>query len=80
LLKNASLGIGIPFLMLAVGQVIGASLAGLLIDAFNFMYTFIIYGVIGFIPLFIYPKVKLEEKPITKRRLQPTPTPKTPKL
>ncbi|MBO1212468.1 MFS transporter [Staphylococcus nepalensis] len=64
--KNASLGIGIPFLMLAVGQVIGASLAGLLIDAFNFMYTFIIYGVIGFIPLFIYPKVKLEENQLPK--------------
>ncbi|MGI2268954.1 hypothetical protein [Staphylococcus cohnii] len=59
--KNASLGIGIPFLMLAIGQVIGSSLAGLFIDMFNFMYTFIIYGLIGFTPLFIYPKVEVLE-------------------
>lgn len=61
--KNASLGIGIPFLMLAIGQVIGSTFAGLFIDTFNFMFTFMIYGLIGFIPLFIYPKVEaLESK------------------
>ena len=38
--KNASLGIGIPFLMLAIGQVIGSTFAGLFIDTFNFMFTF----------------------------------------
>lgn len=61
--KNASLGIGIPFLMLAIGQVFGSTFAGLFIDTFNFMFTFMIYGLIGFIPLFIYPKVEaLESK------------------
>ena len=42
---------------------IGSTFAGLFIDTFNFMFTFMIYGLIGFIPLLIYPKVEaLESK------------------
>lgn len=59
-LKNASLGIGIPFLMLAVGQVLGSVVAGSLVDQFNYTMTFLIYGLIGMIALFIYPKVNVK--------------------
>lgn len=64
--KNASLGIGIPFLLLAVGQVIGSSVAGIVIDMLNYEYTFIIYGIIGLIPLLIYPKVEVAENKVPK--------------
>ena len=58
--KNASLGIGIPFLMLAVGQVIGSIVAGSLVDQFDYSATFLIYGIIGMMALFIYPTVKVK--------------------
>ncbi|MGW7890099.1 MFS transporter [Staphylococcus xylosus] len=64
--KNASLGIGIPFLLLAVGQVIGSSFAGVFIDILNYKQTFLIYGVIGFIPLLIYPKVEITKSKVPK--------------
>ena len=64
--KNASLGIGIPFLLLAVGQVIGSSFAGVFIDILNYQYTFLIYGVIGLIPLLIYPKVEITKSKAPK--------------
>lgn len=66
--KNASLGIGIPFLLLAVGQVIGSSIAGIVIDILNYEYSFIIFGIIGLIPLLIYPKVEVTENKIPKGR------------
>lgn len=66
--KNASLGIGIPFLLLAVGQVIGSSIAGIVIDILNYQYSFIIFGIIGLIPLLIYPKVEVTENKIPKGR------------
>ncbi|MFB5660421.1 MFS transporter [Alteribacillus sp. HJP-4] len=55
-IKNASLGIGIPFLLLAVGQVIGSSLAGLFIGAWGYAPAFILYGFIGIAAVFIGPK------------------------
>lgn len=58
--KNASLGIGIPFLMLAVGQVMGSIMAGTLIDNLNYTTTFVIYGVIGLLALLIYPTVNVK--------------------
>ncbi len=58
--KNASLGIGIPFLMLAVGQVIGSVLAGPIVEQLGYTFTFVIYGIIGLTPVLIYPKVEVK--------------------
>lgn len=58
--KNASLGIGIPFLMLAVGQVIGSVLAGPIVEELGYTFTFVIYGIIGLTPALIYPKVEVK--------------------
>ncbi|MBB5171863.1 MFS transporter [Texcoconibacillus texcoconensis] len=58
-ITNASLGICIPFLLLAVGQVIGSSLAGLLIGLSGYEFSFIIFGVIGMVATFIGPKKQL---------------------
>ncbi|WP_125563264.1 hypothetical protein [Salibacterium salarium] len=55
-LTNASLGIGTPFLLLAVGQVLGSSVAGVLIGALSFTWTFAIYGLIGIIAMIPGPK------------------------
>lgn len=61
---------GIPFLMLTVGQVLGSAIAGNLIDNLNYDSTFVIYGLIGLLALVIYPSVdvkpgKVEENQIT---------------
>ncbi|UXU51107.1 MFS transporter [Staphylococcus arlettae] len=64
--KNASLGIGIPFLLLAVGQVIGSSLAGIVIDTVNFQNTFIIFSITGYLALLLYPQIKVKAKPQPK--------------
>lgn len=58
--KNASLGIGIPFLMLAVGQVIGSVLAGPIVEELGYTFTFVIYGIIGLTTILIYPKVEVK--------------------
>ncbi|MFU0767655.1 MFS transporter [Staphylococcus pasteuri] len=58
--KNASLGIGIPFLMLAVGQVIGSVLAGPIVEELGYTFTFVIYGIIGLTPILTYPKVEVK--------------------
>ncbi|RIP33965.1 MFS transporter [Staphylococcus gallinarum] len=59
--KNASLGIGIPFLMLAFGQVLGSMIAGTLIDNLNYSATFIVYGLIGLFALVLYPTVEVKK-------------------
>ncbi|UOQ45791.1 hypothetical protein MUN89_07640 [Halobacillus salinarum] len=43
-ITNASLGIGVPFLLLALGQVIGSILAGWFIGKWDFAACFIVYG------------------------------------
>lgn len=58
--KNASLGIGIPFLMLAVGQVLGSMVAGPFIEDLGYTMTFIIYGLIGLVALILFPKVDVQ--------------------
>lgn len=58
--KNASLGIGIPFLMLAVGQVLGSIVAGPFIEDLGYTMTFIIYGLIGLVALLLFPKVDVQ--------------------
>ncbi|WP_301419794.1 MFS transporter [Mammaliicoccus lentus] len=55
-LKNASFGIGLPFLLLALGQVIGSLFAGFIIDIFDYEITFFIYSCISLIALFLTPK------------------------
>lgn len=64
--KNASLGIGIPFLMLAVGQVIGSMFAGTLIDHLNYAMTFMVHGLVGFSAVIMYPKVEVKPSLIEK--------------
>ena len=58
--KNASLGIGIPFLMLAVGQVLGSMVAGPFIEDLGYTMPFIIYGLIGLVALLLFPKVDVQ--------------------
>lgn len=53
--KNASLGIGLPFLLLAVGQVFGSLMVGVSIDMIGYSTSFIIFGAIGFISLVTTP-------------------------
>lgn len=55
-ITNASLGIGTPFLLLAVGQVIGSLFAGISIDLVGFSSTFIIYGFMSSISLILGPR------------------------
>lgn len=57
-ITNASLGIGTPFLLLAVGQVIGSLFAGVLIDLVGHSPTFIIYGFMGILSIFLGPREK----------------------
>jgi len=53
---NASLGIGTPFLLLAVGQVIGSLFAGIIIDFVGFASTFVMYGFISIASMIVGPK------------------------
>ncbi|MBY7143827.1 MFS transporter [Virgibacillus sp. NKC19-3] len=55
-ITNASLGIGTPFLLLAVGQVIGSLFAGMLIDLVGFAFTFAIYGLMGILAMILGPR------------------------
>ncbi|MFD1066528.1 MFS transporter [Oceanobacillus locisalsi] len=55
-IKNASLGIGVPFLLLAVGQVIGSSLAGMFIETWGYALSFTLYGFTGLAAAFIGPR------------------------
>ncbi|MFC3040749.1 MFS transporter [Virgibacillus xinjiangensis] len=55
-LTNASLGIGIPFLLLAVGQVVGSVLAGWFIEELGYATTFILYGLVGMMAVVMGPK------------------------
>ncbi|MEX5937708.1 MFS transporter [Mammaliicoccus sciuri] len=63
-LKNASIGIGLPFLLLSLGQVIGSLIAGILIDIFEFEITFLIFSFISFLALFTSPTSTKKKKDI----------------
>lgn len=63
-LKNASIGIGLPFLLLSLGQVIGSLIAGILIDIFEFEITFLIFSFISFFALFTSPTSTKKKKDI----------------
>lgn len=51
--SNASLGIGVPFLMLSIGQVIGSILAGGLVGGIGYALTFGIYGLVSIVASFL---------------------------
>src|SRR5699024_10058715 len=55
-ITNASLGIGVPFLLLAVGQVIGSIFAGWFIGTWGYATSFIIYGLVGIVAALMGPK------------------------
>src|SRR5699024_10840483 len=56
-ITNASLGIGTPFLLLAVGQVIGSLFAGEIIDIIGYPSTYVIYGLVGIVSKLLGPRV-----------------------
>ena len=64
-MTNASLGIGTPFLLLAIGQVIGSLFAGVIIDFVGFAPTFVIYGFMGIISIMLGPR-EAKSKPVDK--------------
>ncbi|MFG6147389.1 MFS transporter [Halobacillus sp. B23F22_1] len=55
-ITNASLGIGVPFLLLAVGQVIGSLLGGWSIGTWGYAVSFMLYGLVGIGAALIGPK------------------------
>ncbi|QHS23990.1 MFS transporter [Virgibacillus sp. MSP4-1] len=59
-IDHASLGIGAPFLLLAVGQVIGSALAGWLIGTWGYAPSFVLYGSIGMAAALLAPKKRKE--------------------
>ncbi|WP_025784402.1 MFS transporter [Sporosarcina sp. D27] len=58
--QQSSLGIGLPFLALAFGQIIGSATAGLFIQWTNYMSAFITFGLIGLSVIFIRPTGTVE--------------------
>ena len=57
-ITNASLGIGVPFLLLAVGQVFGQLLAGVFVGTWGYASTFLIYGLFGMLAMLLGPGKK----------------------
>ncbi|GAA0610524.1 MFS transporter [Virgibacillus siamensis] len=55
--RQSSLGIGLPFLTLALGQIIGSAIAGTLIQSIDYKMAFILFSFIGLSAVFIKPKV-----------------------
>lgn len=49
--ENSALGIGLPFFVLAFGQFIGSSIAGILADYYGYTTMFILFSLIGFISI-----------------------------
>ncbi|MCR8848403.1 MFS transporter [Rossellomorea sp. SC111] len=54
--SNPSLGLGVPFVLLAFGQVIGSTLAGFIANMEGYPFLFIVFSFIGLFPLFLKPK------------------------
>ena len=54
--QQSSLGIGLPFLTLAFGQIIGSAIAGSLIQWTDYGTAFIVFGLIGLSVTLIKPK------------------------
>jgi len=60
-ITNASLGISIPFLLLAVGQALGSLLAGWFIGTWGYVTSFILYGLAGMVATLVGPKKSKKE-------------------
>jgi predicted MFS family arabinose efflux permease len=54
--SNPSLGLGVPFVLLAFGQLIGSLLAGFIADIEGYPFLFIVFSLIGVFTLFLKPK------------------------
>src|SRR5699024_6525646 len=55
-IKNASLGIGLPFLLLAAGQILGSLLGGVIIEYIGYSFTFLAFGLFGVFSLICSPQ------------------------
>ncbi|WP_199614139.1 MFS transporter [Paenibacillus alkalitolerans] len=55
-------GIGVPFLLLALGQMIGSQLAGMVAQAFNYPAMFILFAIVGATGLFIKDSAEKRKK------------------
>lgn len=71
-ITNASLGIGVPFLLIAVGQVIGSILAGWLVGTWGYISTFVIFGSIGMAAAIISPKKDKKKNSNTRKNIKVT--------
>ncbi|MFQ3544484.1 MFS transporter [Halobacillus rhizosphaerae] len=54
--SNPSLGLGVPFVLLAFGQVIGSTLAGMIADIAGYPLLFIVYSLISVFTIILKPK------------------------
>ncbi|WP_245570134.1 MFS transporter [Halalkalibacillus halophilus] len=54
---NASLGIGVPFLLMSLGQIIGSLIAGLMIGLLGYATTFVVFGIIGLMAIVKGPRM-----------------------
>lgn len=53
--KDHSIGIGLPFLVLAIGQLVGSSVSGLFIDLIGYKFSFIFFSILSLSSLFFKP-------------------------
>lgn len=53
---NSSFGLGLPFLLLALGQVFGSLIGGAVAGLVGYQTMFIIFAMLGFIALIFKPK------------------------
>ncbi|WP_133173915.1 MFS transporter [Staphylococcus agnetis] len=56
--KEHSIGIGLPFLVLAIGQLVGSSVSGLSIDLIGYKFSFIFFSILSLSSLFFKPPNK----------------------
>ncbi|MFD1336648.1 MFS transporter [Oceanobacillus iheyensis] len=61
-ITNASFGLGVPFLLLALGQVFGSIIAGTISEAMGYPFLFIFSALIGYLTIFIWPKAKNKQE------------------
>jgi predicted MFS family arabinose efflux permease len=54
--ENSALGIGLPFFVLALGQLIGSAVAGILSEYYGYTVMFIFFSLIGFSSIAFKPR------------------------
>ena len=60
-----AIGLGLPFLMLAIGQVLGTLVAGILIEATTHLFTFIVFAGMALLPILLGYKPKFSNSSIS---------------